>query len=924
MRKNDVKKYSFYITLIIFITGAFISFELSSKQLKTRTQAKASVSLNSENLTLASSYSENQDASFFTLSGSDTSSQLYSVTQNSSDKIIDFIAQQPQFSPRTIKTYQGESGQGQDTQKNLIPDDVKNFTLKSFKDDVEKGEASHYYFQQTRCDGVPVFGSYLNIHVGSQSNNIYNVSGAVMKDKDTPCQGSVSNETAETTATNALKTYLDTQDEMRIVASNQYIYDPSLVDVEGANTSYFTQNVLVCSKENYCRIYFVDLNSGNIVYGYQFSADGMNRYINAGNSVRKEGDAPVGNSEVNTAYDDIGKTYDYFKTTHNRDSYDNNGGIIQVKIEECLKLNAYWDGNGINVCSGLVQSDILAHELHHGVTQYAVGGRDGLQYVSESGALNESLSDVIGYALDSDDWTIAEGSDLGVIRDMSNPPAKNDPDRLFASQYYCGSEDNGGVHINSGVFNKAFYLMVTGGTFGNSKGTCTISAIGKEKAITTVYKALTTYLKGKSTANYKDMYNAMNSACSDLYGATSTDCVQVKAAMESTEMNRQTEGCNRGPKCPKSGSQCGGKSEEAPTCAGGGGVPLPTTAGTTATPQPTSLTPEPSEAPTEEPTEAPTPTPEPQLKKTSKLKSTVSAPNFSNGEVTIEYIGGLYKLKADLNPQTLASLKGLNAQLGPNEPIGAKGYLIGKDRIDTGSFDFQADGSIINSFSSAKDLSSYHTYQVVVFDEKKEELPILIADVAFDKPQSDPDKPDNSTIDLVLSLRLQGISKKPTSTEGILVKVGIGGKDLEATVYRDIPFFPAEDGSWEGKATLDVPEGDSYKLLIKPARHIQKKFCENTPIEDAPGLYKCKAEKISLKKGKNILNLRNVIQLAGDLPAPKQDGVVNSFDVLRIRKNLNSTKYNDLISADVNSDGIVNAADDALVTFTLGNRSEQN
>ena len=108
--------------------------------------------------------------------------------------------------------------------------------------------------------------------------------------------------------------------------------------------------------------------------------------------------------------------------------------------------------------------DVVAHELTHGVTQYT----SNLFYYYQSGAINESLSDVFGEFVDQTNgrgndipsvrWLMGEDvARLGAIRNMQNPPAFGDPDRMTSAFYYRGADDNGGVHTNSGVNNKAAY-----------------------------------------------------------------------------------------------------------------------------------------------------------------------------------------------------------------------------------------------------------------------------------------------------------------------------------------------------------------------------------------------------------------------------------------------------------------------------------
>ena len=114
---------------------------------------------------------------------------------------------------------------------------------------------------------------------------------------------------------------------------------------------------------------------------------------------------------------------------------------------------------------------------------FEVDHEANLIYEDESGALNEAFADIFGELLDQDatygdgsasPWLIAEGSSLGTIRSMSNPPAHGDPDQ--GTEYVCTSNDNGGVHTNSGIANKAAYLIAAGGSFNGR----TVTGIGPQ------------------------------------------------------------------------------------------------------------------------------------------------------------------------------------------------------------------------------------------------------------------------------------------------------------------------------------------------------------------------------------------------------------------------------------------------------------
>ncbi|RKQ96284.1 protealysin propeptide [Kushneria sinocarnis] len=206
-----------------------------------------------------------------------------------------------------------------------------------------------------------------------------------------------------------------------------------------------------------------------------------------GEEVRSEGESETGDREVNEAYEDLGATWRFFHEVFGRDSIDNAGMALLGTVHYGHEYqNAFWngqqmvfgDGDGEIFLPFTRALDVVAHELAHGVTEIAVG----LAYANQSGALNESVSDVFGvmtkqYAAqqtaEEADWLIgaellAEGVQGRALRSMAEPGSAyddpvlgRDPQPGHMDQYVETEEDNGGVHINSGIPNHAFYLIAT-------------------------------------------------------------------------------------------------------------------------------------------------------------------------------------------------------------------------------------------------------------------------------------------------------------------------------------------------------------------------------------------------------------------------------------------------------------------------------
>jgi Zn-dependent metalloprotease len=224
------------------------------------------------------------------------------------------------------------------------------------------------------------------------------------------------------------------------------------------------------------------------------------------------------------------KSFDYFKTKFNRNSIDGVGGnvisIVNVTEADASSMeNAFWNGaamfygNGGSVFKPLARGlDVGGHEMTHGVIEKTAN----LIYQNESGALNESFADIFGQMIDGDvnDWKIGEdvmqsgGGLPSALRDMQNPnngqPAGSgfwQPDHT--DDQYMGPADNGGVHINSGIINRAYYVFASN------------AAVGTTKAEQVFYKALRDYLVKSS--KFVDCRLAVIQASNDLYGSSVAD-----------------------------------------------------------------------------------------------------------------------------------------------------------------------------------------------------------------------------------------------------------------------------------------------------------------------------------------------------------------------------------------------------------------
>lgn len=238
-----------------------------------------------------------------------------------------------------------------------------------------------------------------------------------------------------------------------------------------------------------------------------------------------------------TAHNHASLVYEYFRATHGRNSIDNKGGniisVVNVTQDGQSMDNAYWNGKLMAYGNGNADFDpfakaldIAAHEMTHGVTEHTAG----LEYLNQSGALNEAFSDIFGAMVDREDWLIGEDITknlvlfpTGAVRSMEDPHngvTQGDmawqPNHMNEYQQLPESADNGGVHVNSGIINRSAFILA--------------SQIGRDAAEKILYNALTTKLTRQ--ARFIDYRLAIIRAAQELYSTTeaqacATACDQV-------------------------------------------------------------------------------------------------------------------------------------------------------------------------------------------------------------------------------------------------------------------------------------------------------------------------------------------------------------------------------------------------------------
>ncbi|MGG0188142.1 M4 family metallopeptidase [Bacillus rhizoplanae] len=464
----------------------------------------------------------------------------------------------------------------------------KHFEIVGEEKDAEAG-TTHVKLIE-KYNGVPVYGSDQTVAL-DKDNNVKAFFGQVipnLENKNIPANASISEDEAVNIAKADIEKEIGKVDNYDGIKKDLYVYEK--------DGQYYLSYLVKASVSNpapgYWH-YFVDATNGNVIekynavdhmagFGYgvsgnrtsfeisqnektgafqlfdgtrgqgihTFDAKNMNEFIfnilsqwfgYTGYEIESKNKFFEDKAAVD-AHANAEKVYDYYKKTFKRNSFDNEGAKLISSVHVGKNWNnaawngvqmMYGDGDGkvfIPLSAGL---DVIAHELTHAVTEYSAN----LEYKDESGALNESLSDIMGAMVDRDDWEM--GEDIytpdkpgDALRSLSNPaalpnplkPTEGYPDHY--SKRYTGTVDNGGVHINSSINNKAAYLVSEGGTHYG----VTVNGVGRAATEKIYYRALTKYLTANS--NFSMMRKAAIQAATDLYGQNSDAVYAVTKAYD--------------------------------------------------------------------------------------------------------------------------------------------------------------------------------------------------------------------------------------------------------------------------------------------------------------------------------------------------------------------------------------------------------
>ncbi|WP_313598466.1 M4 family metallopeptidase [Epilithonimonas vandammei] len=428
----------------------------------------------------------------------------------------------------------------------FLAENFRAFNLRSANDLVLLDETTDNYglknvTYRQQYQGVPVYDGLLKFHFNAKEelSSINGNSISIAKLNTVP---DITAAEAEIIARDMVtKQDLNKSNTPLQTAKTNLIIFPKNLMQGGIVTPYLAYQIEVTNKKDVREYIFINAHTGELVE--QFTGiHPIDRKLYETNTTAtnlkwKEGDAFPGTlsswqqNEVVTSE----HVYNFFKNAFGYVSYDAaDHTMITVNNDPTISCpNARWNGTYAGYCDGTATDDVIAHEWGHAYTEYT----SGLIYQYQSGALNESYSDVWGETIDLINNYMDEGENLsvrtttacsgslrwkvgedatsfgGAIRDMWNPNCNGDPAKVLdAANYYCGTADSGGVHTNSGVTNHLYALLVDGGTYNGY----TMTGMGFVKAAHLWWRAQKNYLT--ATSDFANFADALEASANDLIG----------------------------------------------------------------------------------------------------------------------------------------------------------------------------------------------------------------------------------------------------------------------------------------------------------------------------------------------------------------------------------------------------------------------
>jgi Zn-dependent metalloprotease len=428
--------------------------------------------------------------------------------------------------------------------------------------------------------GVPIIGAELNVQL-DRARNVVSVNGETVGDLDVSTRPEVTAGNARAIARRSTaRAHRVAARELAVTQPSLAIHDarimggpparPKLVwkvEVTSPNHPEIHELVLVDAANGRVAVQFNQQPHAAPTNAKQRICDSNNTSLKypctAADAVSNPGSSSV--QDVKDAFRFAEHTFDFFARRFNRDSLDGEGMRIVSTVRHCPGgscpyENAFWSSANQQIVYGpdfATADDVVGHEFGHGFTNHT----SNLLYYYQSGAINESLSDIFGEIIDQTNgfdgtggnapWALSEDLPIGAIRNLQDPTLFGDPDRMRSSLWdgdFDGG-DNGGVHHNSGVGNKTAYLMTEPGTRTfNGKS---VTGIGIDKSAAIWHRVAALLLQ--SGSDYADVGNALKQACKDLRGTrpkdgagnpsssgkiTKANCTEVGKAVAATELSK--------------------------------------------------------------------------------------------------------------------------------------------------------------------------------------------------------------------------------------------------------------------------------------------------------------------------------------------------------------------------------------------------
>ena len=424
---------------------------------------------------------------------------------------------------------------------------------------------------QQLAQGLPVIGGELVVTTDA-ANNLVSITGETARSAPRSSTPTVSAATAAERALGRVARAEHVQvSTLRASTPELSVYDASLLG-PGSAVARLVWRTEVGNGLDVRHYTLVDAHRGAVVLDFSMINAAKELYVCDRANMRAAADACIGNgvrslvtgtdsgallsetdaegaADVNAAFDHSYDFYDFLLAETGRDSLDDAGKALRSTVRYCDNTspcpyeNAYWNGAQMVYGAGFSRADdVVGHELTHGVTEFT----SGLLYYYQSGAINESLSDVFGELFDQqadragtdaagDKWLLGEDLPGGAGRDMADPPAFGQPDSMTSALYDAdvAFTDDGGVHTNSGVGNKAAFLMTDGG----SHDGVTVAGIGPDKTLQVWHAASQLLTSG---SDYADLAVALVQGCTNIVGTAgiaAADCTQVGNAVAAVQMS---------------------------------------------------------------------------------------------------------------------------------------------------------------------------------------------------------------------------------------------------------------------------------------------------------------------------------------------------------------------------------------------------